>query len=68
MIRLIATRLDAYDRFQFRIEAPDCVPVVTSDPLKAAEVLSQHGIKSPMRLVHHVQTWGDLEIVEPTKR
>jgi hypothetical protein len=65
MIRLTAIRLDAYDRFQFRVEAPDCVPVVTSDPLKAAEVLTQLGIENPMRLVHHVQAWGDLEIVEP---
>jgi hypothetical protein len=67
MILLRAIRLDAYDRFQFRIEAPGCVPVVTGDPLQAAEMLTQLGIESAMRLVHHVQVWGEVEIVEPER-
>jgi hypothetical protein len=65
MIRLTAIRLDAYDRFQFRIEAPGCVPVTTASPEKAAKVLSVLGVTNPLHFVDHVTIWGEVEIVEP---
>jgi hypothetical protein len=66
MILLQAIRLDAYDRFQFRIEAASIVPVVTSDPAQAADVLRQLGVANPDSLLAHVQRWGQMDIPDPS--
>ena len=63
---LQAIRLDAYDHFQFRIEAPTLVPVITGDAAQAAEVLRQLGVTNPGLLVVHAQSWGQVEIAEPS--
>jgi hypothetical protein len=41
-----------------------CTPaaLLATSPLVLAGEL---GIENPMRLVHHVQVWGEVEIVEP---
>ena len=65
MILLQAIRLDAYERFQFRIEAATIVPVVTSDPAQAADLLRQLGVANPDPLIAHVQRWGQVEILGP---
>jgi maleate cis-trans isomerase len=66
MILLQAIRLDAYDRFQFRIEAATIVPVVTSDPAQAAALLRQLGVRNPDPLLAHVRLWGQVEIPDPS--
>jgi hypothetical protein len=58
----MAIRLDAYGRFQYRIEAPDRVPVVIGDPDAAGELLRQLGVENPRGLISHAQTWGTAEI------
>jgi hypothetical protein len=63
---LRATRLDAVsDRFLFRIVAPACVPVTTTNRKNAAEALRQLGVSNAMHFVEHVETWGEVEIVTP---
>jgi hypothetical protein len=62
----MAIRLDAYERFQFRIEAPQMVTVVTSDGLTAAETLRQLGVSEPEALIEHVRRWGQVEIPAPS--
>jgi hypothetical protein len=64
MIMLTAIRLDAYDRFQYRIEAPELVPVVMSNAEAVASLLLQLGVKNPQPLIEHARTWGTVEIAE----
>ena len=63
MIRLIAHRKDIYGHFEFRIEAADAEPVVTCEALKAAKILFNMGVESPLQLVEHARTWGSVEII-----
>lgn len=63
MIMLTAIRVGINNRFQFRIERDDANPTVTSDPVKAARILSRLGVDRPWRLVEHAQHWGSVEIV-----
>ncbi len=62
MILLTAIRLDAYDRFQFKIEGTIIPLAVTNDALQAAEMLLTLGVSDPERLVAHACTWGQVEI------
>ena len=64
MILLVADRLNAYDRFQFRIESGSDA-AVTGDPETAADMLLDLGVRDPSRFVAHVRQWGSVEIVEP---
>ncbi len=64
MILLIAIRRGVNDSFQFRIEPDDAAPKITSDPVKAATILSRLGVDQPWRLVEHAQHWGSVEIVK----
>ena len=63
MILLTASPLNLDGRYQFRIEAPDIPPAVTCDPVKAAKLLHVRGVSSPLTLVEHAKTWGNVEIV-----
>ena len=63
MILLTATRRDIYGHFEFRIEAADAEPVVTCEALKAAKILFNLGVETPLRLVEHARTWGSVEII-----
>ena len=65
MILLTATRMDVDERFRFRIE-PDGEEraFVTSDPVKAARILHDLGVRHPLQLVEHAAEWGSVEIVE----
>lgn len=64
MIMLIANRRGVNDTFQFRIEPDDAAATVTSDPVKAAKILSRLGVTRPWQLVEHAQHWGSVEIVK----
>jgi hypothetical protein len=44
MILLQPIRLDAYDHFSYRVEAPEQVPVVCSNPGQVADLLRQLGV------------------------
>jgi hypothetical protein len=68
MIWLQAIRLDVYGRIQYRIDAPGRDVVVTSDPDKAIEALSELGIADPAGLIVHVQIWGSIELPQPTTK
>jgi hypothetical protein len=64
MILLTASRLDAYDGFQFRIEGAGETPAVSADADAVAEILLDLGVANPNRLVRHVREWGALEIFD----
>jgi len=64
MIVLTAVQLSVDAHYQFRIEAPDCEPWTTRDPVKAARMLQRCGVKNPFALVVHAQEWGRVEILE----
>jgi hypothetical protein len=53
VIVLKAIRLDAYGQFQYRIEAPNHAPVVTSDPGAVTDLLLQLGVQNPSSLSTH---------------
>lgn len=63
MILLTATRLDVIGRFEFRIEAEGATHR-TRDAVKAAKILFDLGVSSPLQLVEHSREWGAVEIVE----
>ena len=62
MIILQAIRLDAHDKFQYRIEAENEPPFLTSDPEAVAARLLELGVRDPSRLIAHVHIWGVVEI------
>ena len=63
MIVLQAIRLDAHDRFQYRIENEDAPPLLVGDPREAVERLRECGVSNPEQLIEHVKTWGIIEIL-----
>ena len=63
MILLRAIRVDVCGGCRFSIEA-DGVARETSDPVKAAKILSHMGVSAPSMLVEHAQEWGSVEILE----
>ena len=65
VIELQAIRLDAYGRFQYRIDAPNRPNFLTTDPDAAIDMLSQLGVADGARLLAHVQEWGSVEL--PTR-
>ncbi len=63
MILLTATRIDLIGRFRFTIEVDGAVHASTGDAIKAAKILFDLGVESPLQLVEHVREWGSVEIV-----
>jgi hypothetical protein len=64
MIRLIATRIDVYGHFEFKVEGDEIeTPIVTREALKAAKILSRLGVENPLQAVEHAREWGSVEIV-----
>jgi hypothetical protein len=68
MILLTATRLDIIGRFEFRIEIDGALHATTREAIKAAKILFDLGVDSPLQLVDHSREWGMVEIVEPRAR
>lgn len=65
MVVLQAIRLDAYERFQYRIDVENEPPFLTTDPEAAVAKLLELGVMNPGRLVTHVREWGTIEIPLP---
>jgi hypothetical protein len=68
MILLVATRLDVIGRFEFRIEVDGVEHTRTRDAIKAAKILFDLGVDSPLQLIEHSREWGMAEIVDPPVR
>lgn len=62
MVLLSAHALNVEGRYEFRIEAEGFATATTSDPVKAARLLSLRGVIHPADFVEHVQLWGMVEI------
>ena len=63
MILLTAIRVNVSGCCRFTIEA-DGTARVTSDPVKAAKILSILGVHEPLQFVDHARLWGSVEIFE----
>ena len=68
MILLQAIRLDAYGRFQYRIDASGRPRFLTTDPKEAADMLSRLGVADVFRLLAHVREWGSIDIIPDSVR
>ena len=64
MLVLQAIRLDVFERFQYRVDAPGEPPFLTSNPDEVAAKLAELGVPDPARLVAHVRAWGIIEIAD----
>jgi len=63
VILLQAIRLDAFSRFQYRIDAAGKAPYVTAEPEAAIDRLRGLGIPDGERLLAHVREWGSIQIL-----
>jgi hypothetical protein len=63
VILLQAIRLDAFSRFQYRVDAPGKAPFVTAEPDAAIERLRVLGIPDGARLLAHVREWGSIQML-----
>lgn len=63
MIVLTVIRVNVSGSCRFTIEA-DGTARVTSDPVKAAKILSTLGVHEPLHFVDHARRWGSVEIFE----
>ena len=62
MILFQAIRLDAYDRFQYRIDRPGDASLLIAERSEAIDLLKRFGVAEPTRLVDHVEVWGSVEM------
>ena len=63
MILLTAIRVNVSGSCRFQIVA-EGTSRVTSDPVKAAKILFNLGVITPLQLVDHARQWGSVEIFE----